>query len=261
MEHAQLTEEALQQSAALSEDDDSQRGAYTKKNRSYQSSRMDFDGDRDTDDLEMAESHQTGNGSRASDGVEDEEGEDGEEEEEEEEEDADGEFDDGYEMAPGGPADTSELVGDDIEDGAEGEEDDGDDDEGVGAVKVRPGETDDEGDSASDASEPQSVGSDSEDDAAWEEDEEEDAVEVDEEEDDDERSVSEPANSCILCKEESDADTDGDPGVYLTCTSCGEKGKDCPPKALARPSSLIANYLCSSPALRPNCTVCISQNP
>ncbi|PKS07846.1 hypothetical protein jhhlp_006454 [Lomentospora prolificans] len=213
MEHAQLTEEELQQSAALSEDDDSQRGITVQKLRARQSTDLSSDpnqNDGDGDgDLEMSDGDERAH-SHA--GLEDDI--DGAERVNEDE-DADGEADDDYDVLNGAAANTTELP-DDEDDDAEGEEDE---DEGVGAVKLKPGETDDEDDdSVSEVSESQSADGESEGDAAWEEDEE--IIEGEDEED--EQSASEPTNTCIFCREDSEADTNGEPVVYLTCTSCVE---------------------------------------
>ncbi|KAF7542631.1 hypothetical protein G7Z17_g11413 [Cylindrodendrum hubeiense] len=96
---------------------------------------------------------------------------------------------------------------------AEGEE--YDQDEGVGAVKFKPGETDDEEDLESNASDPPSVLEDeSDEEAPWE-----DARDVGEE---DEESEAIPSNNCIFCKQDEENDPSEDFEVFLGCAGCGD---------------------------------------
>ncbi|KAL8371101.1 hypothetical protein RB595_001113 [Gaeumannomyces hyphopodioides] len=89
-----------------------------------------------------------------------------------------------------------------------------DDDEGVGAVKIRPGETDDDSEDSnlSDGQSESSEESDGE--AAWEEAVEQNEEDEDEDEEDEDDNI--PLGNCMFCK-------DGDErGSYLKCRSCGE---------------------------------------
>lgn len=90
---------------------------------------------------------------------------------------------------------------------ADGEDDDVED-EGVGAVKIKPGELDDVSDL------PSAADDDSDDDeAAWEE---ADAA------DEDEESDTAPANTCMFCKQDEENDPSEDFEAFLACTGCGE---------------------------------------
>ncbi|KAI0011475.1 hypothetical protein F4779DRAFT_572845 [Xylariaceae sp. FL0662B] len=93
------------------------------------------------------------------------------------------------------------------------EEDDEDENEGVGAVKIKPGETDDESESDDDIS-IASGESDGESVAEWEE-----AVEND---DEDEESEVADRNNCIFCKKDEENDPAEEFEVYLTCKGCGD---------------------------------------
>ncbi|EFQ35461.1 MOZ/SAS family protein [Colletotrichum graminicola M1.001] len=94
---------------------------------------------------------------------------------------------------------------------------DEDEAEGVGAVKIRPGETDEEPDEQdSDHSDSHSEsGIESEEDAAWEE-----VAAADE--DDEEESEDAAPNMCIFCKQDEEHDPAEDFEDYLTCVNCGE---------------------------------------
>ncbi|KXH46804.1 MOZ/SAS family protein [Colletotrichum simmondsii] len=119
------------------------------------------------------------------------------------------EQDDGDEASGGARSRSSSLL-DDIEE---------DEAEGVGAVKIRPGETDDE-----DADEPDSEhseshsesGNESEGGEAW------DDVAVEEEEDEDEGSEDAAMNTCMFCKQDEEHDPAEDFEEYLACVGCGE---------------------------------------
>ncbi|KAL8304472.1 hypothetical protein RB597_004357 [Gaeumannomyces tritici] len=109
-----------------------------------------------------------------------------------------------------GGASTKEDVEEDVE-----EEDD---DEGVGAVKIRPGETDDDSEDSnlSDGQSESSEESDGE--AAWEEAVEQNEEDEDEEEEDEDDNI--PLGNCMFCK-------DGDErGSYLKCRNCGENSHE-----------------------------------
>ncbi|PHH87877.1 hypothetical protein CDD83_8286 [Cordyceps sp. RAO-2017] len=106
--------------------------------------------------------------------------------------------------------------GDDEEDGEQDEDAEGDDEdleEGVGAVKIKPGESDDE-DAESDVSElPSAPDESDEDGAAWEEG---DAA------DEDDESDTAPPNTCIFCKQDEENDPSEDFEAFLDCSVCGE---------------------------------------
>ncbi|KJZ73190.1 hypothetical protein HIM_07387 [Hirsutella minnesotensis 3608] len=112
------------------------------------------------------------------------------------------------------------VVGDaaaDDEDEDEQDEDEdaeGDDDleEGVGAVKIKPGEAENDEDGDSEVSDlPSAPDEDSDEGAAWEE-----------EAGDDDESDTAPSNTCIFCKQDEENDPSEDFEAFLTCTACGE---------------------------------------
>ncbi|UPK91979.1 hypothetical protein LCI18_002914 [Fusarium solani-melongenae] len=110
--------------------------------------------------------------------------------------------------------DEEEEDEDDDDVDAEGEEYD-DDDEGVGDVKIQPGEEHDEEASDSERSEsPSALDEESDEDAPWE-----DAREADEDEDEDEEAG--PSNNCTFCKQGEDEDPSEEFEVYLACGVCG----------------------------------------
>lgn len=180
------------------------------------------------------------------------------------EDDASGEDD-----AEGEEDEAADAQGVDDNTASDDETDDPDEEdeaEGVGAVKIKPGETEDEeSDSGEDAS-TASVVSDRESAAEWEdtvenddddEEEEEEADEADEEEgdddeeddedDEDDASAAADAKACMLCKG-SEGDT---PNVesepLLACKGCGEHGKPTRlPMPIQDPLSLT---VCSTPAM------------
>lgn len=99
----------------------------------------------------------------------------------------------------------------------ERDDDEEDDAEGVGAVKIRPGDTDDEsGDSASIAS---AASSDHESEAEWEGPAENDN------EDEDEGSEVADLNLCLFCKKPEENDPSDDFEAFLACSSCGDHGR------------------------------------
>ncbi|KAH7175702.1 hypothetical protein EDB81DRAFT_836038 [Dactylonectria macrodidyma] len=96
---------------------------------------------------------------------------------------------------------------------AEGEE--YDQEEGVGAVKFKPGDTDEEEDAESNASDPPSALEDeSDEEAPWQE-----AGGPEEEDEDSEAAAS---NNCIFCKQDEENDPSEDFEAFLACASCGE---------------------------------------
>ncbi|XP_044719109.1 MOZ/SAS family domain-containing protein [Hirsutella rhossiliensis] len=103
------------------------------------------------------------------------------------------------------------------EDGEQDEDAEGDDDdleEGVGAVKIKPGEAEDDEDAESEVSELPSVPDEEsdEDGAAWE----------DGDVADDDESDAAPPNACTFCKQDEENDPSEDFEAFLTCTTCGE---------------------------------------
>ncbi|PNY28085.1 Histone acetyltransferase [Tolypocladium capitatum] len=107
---------------------------------------------------------------------------------------------------------------DDDDDDEDAERDEDDLDEGVGAVKIRPGESDDE-DMESDVSDlPSAPDEESdEDEAAWE-----DGDGADEDVDEDEDEDTTPSNACMFCKQDEENDPSEDFEAFLACTGCGE---------------------------------------
>ncbi|TEA07490.1 hypothetical protein C8034_v000625 [Colletotrichum sidae] len=98
-------------------------------------------------------------------------------------------------------------------------DEDEDDVEGVGAVKIRPGETDDDGDDLdSDHSDSQSdFDSESDGAAAWDN--------VAEGDDNDQGSEDGEPNPCTFCKQDEEHDPGEDYEEYLMCLNCGTHGK------------------------------------
>ncbi|KAI5866351.1 hypothetical protein GGS23DRAFT_383533 [Durotheca rogersii] len=92
-------------------------------------------------------------------------------------------------------------------------EDDEDENEGVGAVKIKPGETDNEDSESDDDISSASSSSDHESAAEWEE-----VVDNDEDEDSD---AVDP-NNCIFCKKDEEHDPGEEFEAYLACKGCGE---------------------------------------
>ncbi|KAL7820607.1 hypothetical protein V8C26DRAFT_361655 [Trichoderma gracile] len=113
---------------------------------------------------------------------------------------------------------------DDEEDEDDDEEGDEDGDEGVGAVKIKPGDTDEEDDdeddedadddAESDVSDLLSVAEDdSDEEPAWEE-----AGGVEE----DDESETAPSNICIFCRQDEENDPSEDFEAFLTCIRCND---------------------------------------
>lgn len=136
--------------------------------------------------------------------------------------DAEGEEDDNYDDDAEGEPDDEAMEQAHIVRGKEipeeEEEEENEDEEGVGAVKLRPGETDDE---ESEASEGESYHAESEEasegEAEWN-------VAADNDEDDDDESENAPANTCMFCKQDEDNDPSEEFEIFLTCTGCGDCG-------------------------------------
>ncbi|KAI5923415.1 hypothetical protein F4810DRAFT_668778 [Camillea tinctor] len=109
-----------------------------------------------------------------------------------------------------------------VEEAEEEAEEDEDDDEaeGVGAVKIKPGETDDEDSESEVDISSVSGSSDRESAAEWDE-----AVENDDEEEDDEEDEDSEAadrNNCLFCKKDEENDPAEEFEAYLSCKGCGE---------------------------------------
>ncbi|KAM4062857.1 MOZ/SAS family protein [Hirsutella rhossiliensis] len=208
MASAQAMEEELQQSVLLSEDAE------------YETADSFADNATDSTPREGrgAAAHSTSTGvavaSRDMGSDDDDELSDRDASGEEIDEDASGEEDDDH-MAQ------QIIVGDaapgEDEDGEQDEDAEGDDDdleEGVGAVKIKPGEAEDDEDAESEVSELPSVPDEEsdEDGAAWE----------DGDVADDDESDAAPPNACTFCKQDEENDPSEDFEAFLTCTTCGE---------------------------------------
>ncbi|EHK44099.1 hypothetical protein TRIATDRAFT_223094 [Trichoderma atroviride IMI 206040] len=111
-------------------------------------------------------------------------------------------------------------LNDDEDDDADGE-DDGD--EGVGAVKIKPGDTDDEDEEDEDGEEDaesddsdllSNAEDDSDEEPAWE-----DAGEVEGDEDSENDG---PSNICMFCKQDEENDPSEDFEAFLSCSRCGD---------------------------------------
>lgn len=221
----ELTEEALQQSAASSGRDRAGNGSRVAgqdlRGDSGAVSGQDHDNARRTpnDDVVMMDQvggiyQDSGGATGKTTDADDMAYEDGEE-------DAEGEVDEDYEfMDAQVPYPAEQPIEGDadapLENMEEGEEED---EEGVGAVKLRPGETDEE-DNESEASAASASEGESEGDAEWEEDDEV-------AENDDEESDNAQSNNCMFCKEDEENDPSEEFEAYLTCAGCGENCKWC----------------------------------
>lgn len=132
---------------------------------------------------------------------------------------------------------------DENDEDAEGEDEDPD--EGVGAVKIRPGESsqDDADDAESEVSDlPSVVDEESDEEVAWE-----DANGVEEEEESD----TAPSNTCVFCKQDEENDPSEDFEAFLACEGCGENGMPAP--YFARCGCGFVAHSCSSPTMCPGC--------
>ncbi|GKT44081.1 uncharacterized protein ColSpa_04262 [Colletotrichum spaethianum] len=228
MASAQLTEEELQQSAVLSEEDaefedapnvpagqipQTTESPLTNPN-TYDDELSDVVGDEEEerdasaieDDVEMGENPDDNSELSEQESLD-------EELDHQSDEDMDQHMEqDERDGASGGARSRSSSLLDDIEE---------DEAEGVGAVKIRPGETDDE-----EADEPESdhsdshseSGNESDGDAAWDE--------VAAADDDDEEGSEDAApNTCMFCKQDEEHDPAEDFEDFLTCVDCGENWK------------------------------------
>ncbi|EOO01784.1 putative histone acetyltransferase protein [Phaeoacremonium minimum UCRPA7] len=229
MASAQLMEEELQQSVMVSEEDaeydeDEVNGDVGEHNQaSFElNSKIDLGATPDQGNAEDEELETNEDGDE--EGLEDAEGEeddidgdavsdeDGDNDEDANfEEDAEGEDDDEVTIIPVTGKGIPSIEGDESSAGGEN------DDEGVGAVKIKPGETDEEEESDSE-SEVSEVVSDAESDEA----EEWEAAAENEDEDDEDEAA--PSNTCMFCKQDEDNDPSEEFETYLTCSGCGENG-------------------------------------
>ncbi|KAJ4293924.1 Histone acetyltransferase [Collariella sp. IMI 366227] len=222
MAEAQLMEEELQQSVMRAErdahmdlegvDGDVEMGdnsaLASQSHIEVDAGSLDGEGEEDDmveeehgEEYEEDDEHDEREGERSESGESDHEEDDGFDE------DAEGEEDDEPAPLNHRPQRTSISL-------ANGHEDDEDDeDEGVGAVKIRPGDTDDEdnvsGESGSSASGSDAESEDAED---WEAAENDDA---DDDEDDDNI-----AGHCIFCRQDEEHDPGEEFEVFLACTKC-----------------------------------------
>ncbi len=190
--------------------------------------------DMDDDDEDEDEDGGSGQGDEESEGDEDDEDDEDREDGEEDEDgvfEEDAEEDDEDEAANEAPV--ARRGSPDAEDDQADEEED---DEGVGAVKIKPGETDESDDS--DISNARS-GSDaeSEEDAAWDEGAENG------DEDEDEESDNAISNQCMFCKEDEENDPGEDFETYLACAGCGGNGQRLPPSGTRGWDVVLANYV------------------
>ncbi|KZL87788.1 moz sas family protein [Colletotrichum incanum] len=225
MASAQLTEEELQQSAVLSEEDAEFEDApmiptdqlpqttdspLTNPN-THDDELSDAIGDEDEergataieDDVEMGDNPDDNSELSEQESLD-------EELDHQSDEDMDQHMEqDERDDASGGARSRSSSLLDDIEE---------DEAEGVGAVKIRPGETDDEeiDEPESDHSDSHSEsGNESDGDAAWDE-----VAAADE--DDEEGSEDAAPNTCMFCKQDEEHDPAEDFEEFLTCVDCGE---------------------------------------
>lgn len=201
MASAQAMEEELQQSVILSEDaeydttDTNMRDPPASAGRVKRSSKTRVSHESDSEDEEDL-SDQDASG-------------------EDVDQDASGEEDNdllGQQIVVGKPSRNDEPA--EYDEDAEGDEDL---DEGVGAVKVRPEESQDEEHMESEASDMQS---------AAEEESEDDEVPWEEADggDEDEESEAAQSNACMFCKQDEESDPSEDFEAFLACRGCGENG-------------------------------------
>ncbi|KAI8278769.1 Histone acetyltransferase [Colletotrichum sp. SAR11_57] len=233
MASAHLTEEQLQQSAVLSEEEPQKSATHSDEDAEHESAPPDAveDGLGSTESpLTNPNTHDDGFSDASGDGDEQrsasaladdlEMGENTDDASDlshaslEDNMDNDSEEDmgarterDGDDASAGARSRSSSLL-DDIEE---------DEAEGVGAVKIRPGETDDEAELDSEHSDSQSEsGNESDGAAAWE-----DAA-GGEEDDEEEGSEDAAPNTCMFCRQDEDNDPGEDFEEYLSCVVCGE---------------------------------------
>ncbi|QPG94519.1 hypothetical protein C2857_006288 [Epichloe festucae Fl1] len=211
MPSAQAMEEELQQSVLLSEEGDCDTGGtgvQVASSRSGSPSRKSNGEGSASDDDELSDQDASG---------------------EELDLDASGEEDNDLlsqqiVVGSAAPRDTENEEEDD-------EEDVGEDDEAVGAVKVRPAESDDQMESdVSDAASAEDE-EEGEEEGVWEE--RGDADE--EEEEESEESDAGPLHTCIFCKQDEENDPSEDYEAFLVCSRCGDNAhQQCARGAVAR---------------------------
>jgi histone acetyltransferase SAS3 len=228
MTSASLMEQELQKSVVLSEDDaeyenDDATSQAKLDNASTFTANAELvvarpqneaGSDIENHDMHMADADRTHEGDHDED-LEDED---------EEEDEAEGDDDEPFEDAVDGEEDnvmardpslaTRSSARPDIDE----EDDEEDEDEGVGAVKIKPGETDDEEDDIAESGNSDSPGlSDEESDGeeAWEE--------AADNEDEDESDTENTAN-CMFCKQDEEHDPSEEFEAYLACSGCNENG-------------------------------------
>lgn len=227
MASAQAMEEELQQSVMLSDEDAAYETADTAEEGSTINAVSDAIVGPAIDDVIGQPNEDENLSDRDASG----------EEIEEEDEDAEGEEDDdprhqNPQLTNGTKKeDDSEDEADDEEEDAEGDVDaEGEDvedaeGEGVGAVKVKPGESHDEEDDEDAESDISDAPSNAEDDSSEEEEDEEAAAWDDPVAgEEDEESEAGPTNICVFCKQSEENDPSEDFEAFLSCSGCGDNG-------------------------------------
>lgn len=225
----ELTEEALQQSAASSGRDGAGNGSrmvgQDSRGDTTAASGQEHDSADHTpnDDVDMTDQTE---GIYQDSGAATEKTTDADVAYEDGEEDAEGEVDDDYDFMDAQASYPAEQLAEGDADAPVENTDDDDEEEGVGAVKLRPGETDEE-DNDSEASAASAFEGESEEDAEWEEDDEVAGH-------DDEESDNAQSNNCMFCKGDEESDPSEEFEAYLTCAGCGENCKWCSPATMER---------------------------
>lgn len=220
MPSAQAMEEELQQSVMLSED-----GEYDTADT----------GDQAPSSLTHARLQK--NGDVDVSGSEDEELSDQDASGEELDQDASGEEDNDRMDQQIVVGSATPGHGEEYDEDAEGEDDL---DEEVGAVKVKPVDSEDE-DMGSDGSDAQSAAEEEESDDEEDEEDEEGAWEEGDAGDEDEESDAVQSNTCMFCKQDEENDPSEDFEAFLACTRCGENGKELPSLMQKCNWSVLAN--------------------
>ncbi|GAB1315964.1 Histone acetyltransferase [Madurella fahalii] len=225
MADAQLLEEELQQSVMRSEREaelaqDSADGDVAMGDDSAFASQShidvgasvtDGDADQEMDDEEQRNHYEDDDHSGSGSGSDSGSGESDDDDDDVFEEDAEGEEDD--EIISQNHHAQRRTATASMENSQEDGEDD--EDEGVGAVKIKPGETDDEDVSSEDSASSASISdAESEGAAEWE------AVENDDAEEDDESEIA--TGHCVFCKQDEDHDPGEEFEAFLACTKCGD---------------------------------------
>ncbi|EFZ02700.1 MOZ/SAS family histone acetyltransferase [Metarhizium robertsii] len=201
MPSAQAMEEELQQSVMLSED-----GEYDTADTGDQApSSLTHAGLQKNGDVDVS-------------GSEDEELSDQDASGEELDQDASGEEDNDRMDQQIVVGSATPGHGEEYDEDAEGEDDL---DEEVGAVKMKPVDSEDE-DMGSDGSDAQSAAEEEESDDEEDEEDEEGAWEEGDAGDEDEESDAVQSNTCMFCKQDEENDPSEDFEAFLACTRCGE---------------------------------------